>query len=90
MTSGVEYAWRGPVSDHEVAALVADHGGDAEDGRWDQVRLHSLGWVSVLAIHTGACERRAARASIRSTTHPALGRAGQLSVRSSSVVTIEL
>jgi GNAT superfamily N-acetyltransferase len=42
----IEYRWRGPVTDAEMVALVAAHGGRAAAGWWDQIRPHSLGWVS--------------------------------------------
>jgi GNAT superfamily N-acetyltransferase len=42
----IEYRWRGPVTDAELVALVAAHGGRAAAGWWDQVRPYSLGWVT--------------------------------------------
>jgi ribosomal protein S18 acetylase RimI-like enzyme len=42
----IKYRWRGPVTDAELAALVAAHGGHAAAGWWDQIRPHSLGWVT--------------------------------------------
>jgi putative methionine-R-sulfoxide reductase with GAF domain/GNAT superfamily N-acetyltransferase len=42
----IEYRWRGPVTDAEVVALAAAHGGRAPPGWWDQIRPHSLGWVT--------------------------------------------
>jgi GNAT superfamily N-acetyltransferase len=42
----IEYRWRGPVTDTEMVALVAAHGGRAAAGWWDQVRPYSLGWVT--------------------------------------------
>ncbi len=38
--------WRGAVTDDEIFQLTAVHGGDAVRGWWDQVRPHSLGWVT--------------------------------------------
>lgn len=40
------YEWRGDLSDEEMVALVRSHGGQAEEGWWDRVRPHSLGWVT--------------------------------------------
>jgi len=42
----VEYCWRGALTDAEMVGLVAAHGGKAQAGWWDQVRPHSLGWVT--------------------------------------------
>ncbi len=42
----VTYAWRGEVTDAEVVDLVASHDGSPVPGWWDQVRAHSLGWVT--------------------------------------------
>jgi GNAT superfamily N-acetyltransferase len=42
----IEYRWRGPVTDVEIVALVTAHGGRAAAGWWDQIRPHSLGWVT--------------------------------------------
>ena len=38
--------WRGPLTDEEMVELVHSHGGRAEDGWWDRIRPHSLGWVT--------------------------------------------
>lgn len=38
--------WRHPVTDEELFALTASHGGRPVAGWWDQVRPHSLGWVT--------------------------------------------
>nr|WP_239020617.1 hypothetical protein [Nakamurella antarctica] len=38
--------WRAPVSDGEVGELTRSHGGSPKAGWWDQVREHSLGWVT--------------------------------------------
>jgi ribosomal protein S18 acetylase RimI-like enzyme len=42
----IEYSWRGAVSDAEMVILVESHGGNAVPGWWDQIRAHSLGWMS--------------------------------------------
>jgi GNAT superfamily N-acetyltransferase len=42
----VEYRWRGPVTDAEMVTLVRAHGGQPAAGWWDQIRPHSLGWVT--------------------------------------------
>jgi len=42
----IEYRWRGPVTNAEMVALVTAHGGRAAAGWWDQIRPHSLGWVT--------------------------------------------
>src|SRR5207247_110417 len=46
MAVRVEYAWRGALTDTEMTELVRSHGGRAVPGWWDQIRLHSLGWVT--------------------------------------------
>ena len=46
MSSELTYVWRGPLSDAEMVELVESHGGQAVAGWWDQVRGHSLGWVT--------------------------------------------
>jgi ribosomal protein S18 acetylase RimI-like enzyme len=46
MATGVEYLWRGPITDAEMTELVRSHGGHAVPGWWDQIRPHSLGWVT--------------------------------------------
>jgi GNAT superfamily N-acetyltransferase len=46
----IAYAWRGLVTDAEVVALVEAHGGHAVVGWWDQIRPHSLGWVTARAV----------------------------------------
>jgi hypothetical protein len=43
---GIDIRWRAPVRDTELVALTQSHGGHAVAGWWDQVRPHSLGWVS--------------------------------------------
>jgi GNAT superfamily N-acetyltransferase len=42
----VELRWRAPLEDAELVALVRSHGGCAAAGWWDQIRPHSLGWVT--------------------------------------------
>ena len=42
----VVHRWRDPVTDGELVDLVLSHGGNAEEGWWDRIRPHSLGWVS--------------------------------------------
>jgi len=42
----VRFAWRAEVTDDELVALTRSHGGTAQAGWWDQVRPHSLGWVT--------------------------------------------
>jgi GNAT superfamily N-acetyltransferase len=42
----IDYRWRGPVTDQEMLALVASHGGQSAPGWWDQIRPYSLGWVT--------------------------------------------
>jgi hypothetical protein len=49
----ITYEWRSEVSDSEVNALTASYGGRSEDGWWDRVRPHSLGWVTA-RIEDGA------------------------------------
>jgi GNAT superfamily N-acetyltransferase len=46
---GVTYRWRGPLTDAEMVGLVRAHGGRAVQGWWDQIRAHSLGWVTARA-----------------------------------------
>jgi len=42
----ISYLWRGAVTDDEMVDLIGSHGGKAVVGWWDQIRPHSLGWVS--------------------------------------------
>jgi ribosomal protein S18 acetylase RimI-like enzyme len=42
----IEYRWREAITDAEMVALVRSHGGIPVPGWWDQVRPHSLGWVT--------------------------------------------
>lgn len=46
MARSIDYRWRGPVTDAEMVALVEAHGGHAVAGWWEQIRPHSLGWVT--------------------------------------------
>jgi ribosomal protein S18 acetylase RimI-like enzyme len=43
---GIEYHWRGDITDAELVALTDSYGGNSEVGWWDRIRPHSLGWVS--------------------------------------------
>src|SRR5262249_20375439 len=43
---GIEFRWRSPVTDQEMVSLVRSHGGNAIAGWWDQIRPHSLGWMT--------------------------------------------
>lgn len=45
-TVGLDIRWRAPVTDAELVALTLSHGGRAMAGWWDQIRPHSLGWVT--------------------------------------------
>jgi GNAT superfamily N-acetyltransferase len=42
----VTYEWRGELTDAELVELTASHGGQGAPGWWNQVRPHSLGWVT--------------------------------------------
>jgi GNAT superfamily N-acetyltransferase len=42
----VDYRWRADISDAEVNGLTRSYGGQAEDGWWDRIRPHSLGWAT--------------------------------------------
>jgi ribosomal protein S18 acetylase RimI-like enzyme len=46
MPEAVEYRWRAAISDAEVNGLTRSYGGVAEDGWWDRIRPHSLGWAT--------------------------------------------
>ena len=46
---GIVLRWRGPLDDAEMVELVASHGGEPVPGWWDQIRPHSLGWVTARA-----------------------------------------
>ena len=50
---GVRFAWRGEATDDELVTLTLSHGGAAQAGWWDRIRLHSLGWVTA-RINNGA------------------------------------
>jgi ribosomal protein S18 acetylase RimI-like enzyme len=43
---GVVLRWRGPLEDEEMVDRVSSFGGTAVPGWWDQIRSHSLGWVT--------------------------------------------
>jgi ribosomal protein S18 acetylase RimI-like enzyme len=43
---GVMLAWCGPLDDDEMIDLVLSHGGNPDQGWWDKIRPHSLGWVT--------------------------------------------
>jgi GNAT superfamily N-acetyltransferase len=43
---GIDLRWRSPLTDDEMVNLVRSHGGNAVAGWWDQVRPHSLGWMT--------------------------------------------
>ena len=43
---GVVLRWREPLADEEMLDLVASHGGTPVPGWWDQIRPHSMGWVT--------------------------------------------
>jgi GNAT superfamily N-acetyltransferase len=42
----IAYRWRGPLADAEMVELVRAHGGRPEEGWWDRIQPHSLGWVT--------------------------------------------
>ena len=44
--AGVEYRWRGAISDRELVTLTESHGARPEPGWWNRIRRHSLGWVT--------------------------------------------
>lgn len=44
--SQVTYSWRGTITDDEMVELVESHGGNPAAGWWEQIRGHSLGWVT--------------------------------------------
>jgi GNAT superfamily N-acetyltransferase len=43
---GVVLRWRGPLADAEMAELIESYGGSPVAGWWDDIRPHSLGWVT--------------------------------------------
>jgi ribosomal protein S18 acetylase RimI-like enzyme len=49
LPDGVVLRWRGPLSDAEMADLVASYGGTPGPGWWDTIRPHSFGWVTARA-----------------------------------------
>jgi ribosomal protein S18 acetylase RimI-like enzyme len=49
LPDGVVLRWRGPLSDAEMADLVASYGGTPAPGWWDTIRPHSFGWVTARA-----------------------------------------
>jgi GNAT superfamily N-acetyltransferase len=46
MSDEVSYSWRDPITDDEMVGLVESYGGQALPGWWDQISVHSLGWVA--------------------------------------------
>ncbi len=46
MTPEIEYRWRGDIADEELVALTESHGGNSASGWWNQIRTHSLGWMT--------------------------------------------
>ena len=38
--------WRGSLDDHEMFDLVVSQGGNPQQGWWDRIQPHSLGWVT--------------------------------------------
>lgn len=42
----ISYSWRGTITDGEMVELVESHGGNPVAGWWEQIRNHSLGWVT--------------------------------------------
>jgi GNAT superfamily N-acetyltransferase len=46
MSDELVYPWRASISADEMVELVDSHGGRPEAGWWDQIRPHSLGWVT--------------------------------------------
>jgi GNAT superfamily N-acetyltransferase len=46
MPQGVDHRWRADISDADVNGLTRSYGGQAEDGWWDRIRPHSLGWAT--------------------------------------------
>jgi GNAT superfamily N-acetyltransferase len=46
----VTYAWRASLADTEVVELTESHGGRGVTGWWDQIRPHSLGWVTARTV----------------------------------------
>lgn len=50
--SPITYNWRGTITDDEIVELVKSHGGDPVIGWWNQIRRHSLGWVTARSGET--------------------------------------
>ena len=46
MPGAIKYSWRDRITDKEMVDLVESYGGRAVGGWWNQIRAHSLGWVS--------------------------------------------
>jgi GNAT superfamily N-acetyltransferase len=46
LADGVVLRWRGPLEDNEMVELVASLGRVPVPGWWDEIRPHSLGWVT--------------------------------------------
>jgi GNAT superfamily N-acetyltransferase len=46
MDDSLRFTWRAPVTDADMVDLVLSLGGRAAPGWWDQIRPHSLGWVT--------------------------------------------
>lgn len=46
----VKIRWRHSVTDAELFELTTSHGGRAVAGWWDQIRQHSLGWVTARVV----------------------------------------
>ena len=44
--SEIEFRWRSEISDDDLVALTDSYGGNSAPGWWDQIRPHSLGWVT--------------------------------------------
>jgi GNAT superfamily N-acetyltransferase len=45
------FEWRAALTDEEMVDLVNSHAGHACAGWWDQIRPHSLGWVTARDPH---------------------------------------
>ena len=50
VNAATTYAWRGELADSELVELTISLGGQAEPGWWNQVRPHSLGWVTAREV----------------------------------------
>jgi GNAT superfamily N-acetyltransferase len=50
MNDDATLSWRGDVSDAELVELIDSHGGNSVPGWWNQIRPHSLGWVSARSV----------------------------------------